>query len=86
MSLFANPMLLMSLFTLGMVFVMPKLMGSMDPEMLKEIQEQQRQQRTQMSSIANGDFSGKIAEMLSGSGSKPKEGPPAISNKASKRN
>ncbi|KAK7204789.1 hypothetical protein BZA70DRAFT_184683 [Myxozyma melibiosi] len=41
LKLFKNPMLIISLFTLVMVFVLPKMMENMDPEQLKELQEQQ---------------------------------------------
>jgi hypothetical protein len=45
MSLFANPMMLMMLVTLGLGFIMPKLMENMDPEELKQMQEQMAQQQ-----------------------------------------
>jgi hypothetical protein len=45
MSFFANPMMLMMLFTLGMGFLMPKMMENLDPEELKQMQEQMAQQQ-----------------------------------------
>ena len=44
-SLFANPMMLMMFFTLGLGVLMPKLMENMDPEELKQMQEQMAQQQ-----------------------------------------
>jgi hypothetical protein len=43
-SLLMNPMMLMMLFTGGIMFVMPKMMANMDPEELKKMQEMQSQQ------------------------------------------
>lgn len=45
MSLFANPMMLMMVVTLGLGMVMPKLMENMDPEELKQMQQQMAQQQ-----------------------------------------
>ena len=39
-TLFRNPMLLMMMFTCGLVVFMPKLMDGMDPEEKKKLQEQ----------------------------------------------
>ncbi|KAK9461369.1 uncharacterized protein V1516DRAFT_675770 [Lipomyces oligophaga] len=39
LKLFKNPMLLVSLVTLVMVFVMPKMLNSLEPEQLKDLQE-----------------------------------------------
>ena len=39
-TLFANPMLLMMLFTGGLVMFMPKLMDGLDPEEKKKLEEQ----------------------------------------------
>ncbi|KAK9242653.1 hypothetical protein V1506DRAFT_546845 [Lipomyces tetrasporus] len=51
LKLFKNPMLLIGLLTLIMVFVLPKMMDSLDPEQLKEIQQQQA--KSVPSAIAN---------------------------------
>ena len=40
-SMFANPMMIMMVVTVGIMFVMPKMMANMDPEALKEMQEMQ---------------------------------------------
>ena len=37
-----NPMVIMSLVSVGIMFVMPKMMANMDPEQLKEMQEMQK--------------------------------------------
>ena len=42
-SLVANPMMLMMLFMLGIGMIMPKLMENMDPEELKQMQDQMAQ-------------------------------------------
>ncbi|KAL1918445.1 uncharacterized protein VTP21DRAFT_3105 [Calcarisporiella thermophila] len=44
-SLFSNPLMLMMGFSLIMLFVMPKMLANIDPEMLKELQESQQQSR-----------------------------------------
>lgn len=44
-SLFANPMMLMMVVTLGLGMLMPKMMENMDPEELKQMQEQMAQQQ-----------------------------------------
>ncbi|RXK41400.1 hypothetical protein M231_01305 [Tremella mesenterica] len=60
-----SPMILMMLFSAGMMFVMPKLMSSMDldPEMAKEM----AQTRKKMQSMQNMDLVGSLSGMLSGS-------------------
>ncbi|KAJ3121082.1 Prefoldin subunit 6 [Nowakowskiella sp. JEL0407] len=42
MSLFSNPMILLSVFSLGAVFLLPKLTANMDPEMLEEMKQTQK--------------------------------------------
>ncbi|KAJ3081585.1 hypothetical protein HK102_002246 [Quaeritorhiza haematococci] len=44
LSLFSNPMMLMTGFSLLMFFVMPKMMANIDPEAMKEMQQQQANQ------------------------------------------
>jgi hypothetical protein len=45
MGLLMNPMMLMSLFSLAMVYIMPKMMENLDPEALQEFKQQQQQQK-----------------------------------------
>ncbi|TPX50674.1 hypothetical protein SeMB42_g00909 [Synchytrium endobioticum] len=70
---FANPMMLMSGATLLMIFVLPKIMGSLDPDMMKEIQGQPQPQMPQLP-----DISSSLANMITGAGrgggSSPKKG------------
>ena len=44
-----NPMMLMMLFSVGMMYLMPKMMENMDPEELKKMQEDQERMKKQMS-------------------------------------
>lgn len=41
MAMLSSPMVLMALFTVAMLFVMPKMMDGMDPEQLKQFQKAQ---------------------------------------------
>ncbi|KAK9365590.1 hypothetical protein V1509DRAFT_632793 [Lipomyces kononenkoae] len=68
LKLFKNPMLMISLLTLGMVFVLPKIMDSLDPEQLKEIQ--QEQAKTVPSALAN-PMNFDVASYLAGKSSGP---------------
>ena len=43
-----NPMVLMMLFSVGMMYIMPKMMENMDPEELKKMQEDQEKMKRQM--------------------------------------
>jgi len=60
-SLFANPMMLMMVVTLGLGMLMPKLMENMDPEELKQMQEQMAQQQK-----ATADPTKALAGLLGG--------------------
>ena len=40
MSIFQQPMMLMMLFTMGIMFCLPKMMDQMDPEEMKKMQEE----------------------------------------------
>ncbi|KAK9358268.1 hypothetical protein V1504DRAFT_300692 [Lipomyces starkeyi] len=68
LKLFKNPMLIVSLLTLGMVFVLPRIMDSLDPEQLKEIQQQQA--KSVPSAIAN-PMNFDVASYLAGKSSGP---------------
>ncbi|KAK9235499.1 hypothetical protein V1525DRAFT_427787 [Lipomyces kononenkoae] len=79
LKLFKNPMLMISLLTLGMVFVLPKIMDSMDPEQLKEIQ--QEQAKSVPSALAN-PMNFDVASYLAGKASGPSSGSSASHSKA----
>jgi len=68
MSLVANPMMLMMLFTLGLGMLMPKMMESLPPEELKQMQEKMAQQQK-----ATADPTGAFASFLGGGGKKSQE-------------
>lgn len=51
-----SPMVLMMVFTGGMVLAMPYLMKNMDPESLEEFKEQQAKMAKMQSAITSGDF------------------------------
>lgn len=52
-----NPMILMSLFSMGMFFVMPKMMANMDPEALEEMKNRKPMEMPQL-----GDMFGKFVK------------------------
>lgn len=49
-----------------MVFVMPKLMAMMDPESLKEMQENQAEINKNMANMQNIDFTSGLSKFLAG--------------------
>ncbi|KAJ3225906.1 hypothetical protein HK099_005962 [Clydaea vesicula] len=62
--LLKNPMLLMSLFSLFMMFILPKLTANMDPEDLKELQGKQINTTPSLPDVGGG-----LANWLSGADS-----------------
>ncbi|KAJ3308150.1 Diphthamide biosynthesis protein 2 [Blyttiomyces sp. JEL0837] len=50
-SIFANPMMLMMGGTLLMFFLLPKMAGGLDPELVKDIQEKQKEQKKAVESL-----------------------------------
>ncbi|KAJ3103203.1 ER membrane protein complex subunit 7 [Phlyctochytrium planicorne] len=60
-SILANPMMLMMGGSLVIFFLVPKLMGGLDPETLKEIQQRQREQKK----VELPDISQNLANWLS---------------------
>ncbi len=69
MSLFSSPMMLLSLFSLGMLFLMPKLTAGMDPEELKELQSKQ----INPNNVQLPDVSNMLASYLSGASTETKK-------------
>lgn len=63
-SLLKNPMVLMMIFSGGLMFLMPKLMEGMDPEERAQMKKQMEAQQnpTQMFSQMLGDFTGNPAQ------------------------
>ncbi|KAK9479454.1 hypothetical protein V1514DRAFT_327959 [Lipomyces japonicus] len=67
--LFKNPMLLLSLFSLLMVFVLPKIKDSIDPEELAKIQQEQlkkAQSRSQATQSVPNPLNFDVASYLAG--------------------
>ena len=54
MSIFRQPMMLMMMFTMGMVFLLPKMMAGIDPEELKKMQAEQGDPSEMMASLMGG--------------------------------
>ncbi|KAK9471810.1 uncharacterized protein V1510DRAFT_403856 [Dipodascopsis tothii] len=80
LKLFKNPMLLVSVVSLVMVFVLPKLMENMDPEALKELQADTATPNA-ITSAMNFDvasfMAGKAADSSAGTGSASGRAQPA---------
>jgi hypothetical protein len=81
LSMLKSPMMLMSLGSLVVVFVMPKLMANMDPETLKQVQEQQMQSNTAMNKVQNFDMASYLAEKSSSSSTSSSSSKPAGAQK-----
>jgi len=64
--LWGNPMMLLMIGGGAMVFVMPKLMAMMDPESLKEMQENQAEINKNMANMQNIDFTSGLSKFLAG--------------------
>ncbi len=64
LSMLKNPMVLMMLFSVGMMVVMPKMMEGLDPEEKAKMREQMQNQKdpTQMLSQMWGEITGSAAE------------------------
>lgn len=58
--MFKNPMVLMMVFGVGMMFVMPQMMNNLDPDQKEQMKKQMEMQSdpTQMLSQMWGDMSG----------------------------
>jgi len=62
-----NPMMLLMVVGVGMMFLLPKLLAMIDPEALAEVQANQRRSQENMSKIQNMDFNDSVSKFLSGS-------------------
>ncbi|KAF9044891.1 hypothetical protein BDZ89DRAFT_1058983 [Hymenopellis radicata] len=67
------PMVLMMIFTGGMVLAMPYLMKNMDPESLEEFKGQQAKMAKMQNAITSGDFKSGFSAMMAGDEPKDKE-------------
>ncbi|KAK0732608.1 hypothetical protein B0T21DRAFT_369297, partial [Apiosordaria backusii] len=82
LSIFKNPIILLSLVSMGLFFGMPKLIENMDPEMRAEWEEQQKSNpMNALMGAASGQQSGgggmgnfDMAAFLAGSGNKEEKG------------
>ena len=68
-SLLQNPMLLMSMATLAMVFLVPKMKDAMDPELIKEMEEKQKNNELPIS-MEVPDIAQQLSDYFSGSSTK----------------
>jgi len=62
----ANPMFIMMAFTLGLGYLLPKMMANIDPETMKEIKEQQQQSVLNTNNnplLTEGGLSASLASM-----------------------
>uniref|UniRef100_A0A060TAE1 ARAD1D23276p n=1 Tax=Blastobotrys adeninivorans TaxID=409370 RepID=A0A060TAE1_BLAAD len=76
-SMLSNPMMLMSLAALAMVFIIPKLSENIDPEVLKEAQmQQQQQQQVQQTQQASGPRTQVVSSGTTNSGASSKKSNP----------
>jgi hypothetical protein len=62
LAMIKSPMMLLSLGSLVMVFVFPKLTESMDPELLKEVQNRQEARAETLDKVANLDMASYMAQ------------------------
>lgn len=64
-----NPMVLMMGLPLLMIFLMPKMMASIDPETMKEFRQTQAETQRLQQSASGEELTSRLASMLSGSSS-----------------
>ncbi|KAJ7293288.1 hypothetical protein C8J57DRAFT_1268643 [Mycena rebaudengoi] len=81
MGMMQNPMMLMMLFGGIMVFAMPYLMKNIDPEAMKDIQEQQAKMTSIQSAMASGDLKAGFSALLAGDEAAPAAKAPSSKNK-----
>jgi len=63
-AMFKNPMMMMMLLAGSMVFLMPKMLENMDPDLVKDMRGRQDKMFNLQNSLQNGDFSALTAELL----------------------
>ncbi|EST06926.1 protein of unknown function DUF2012 [Kalmanozyma brasiliensis GHG001] len=56
-----GPMMLLPLAAMGMIFILPKLTASLDPEAQKELAESQKRMQKRMAAVQSGDMSGLLS-------------------------
>ncbi|KAJ7456697.1 hypothetical protein FB451DRAFT_1276876 [Mycena latifolia] len=84
-----NPMMLMLLFGGVMVLAMPYLMKNMDPETMKEFQEQQAKMSSMQSAMASGDLKAGFSALMAEEPPAPKAlpaSPAASKNRNNNKN
>lgn len=64
----SNPLYLILGFSMLFILVMPKVLSSMDPELLKEVQANQQDMHKRMAAAQTTDFSSGISSFLAGGG------------------
>ncbi|KAJ7919142.1 hypothetical protein B0H13DRAFT_1990578 [Mycena leptocephala] len=72
LGMFQNPMMLMLLFGGVMVVAMPYLMKNMDPETIKEFQEQQAKMSQMQNAVTSGDLKGGFSALMADDPTPPK--------------
>ncbi|KAJ1978256.1 hypothetical protein H4R34_003272 [Dimargaris verticillata] len=66
--MFTSPYILMTLFTVAIMFIMPKLQANMDPESLKDWEDEKSKMQKQMDTFQAPDFSASLANWMSAGG------------------
>jgi len=82
--LMGNPMMLLMVGGGALVFMLPKIMSTLDPDALKEMQANQADMQRNMASMQNMDFTSGLSKFLSGA-EEPDTNPVAPSSSSSGR-
>ncbi|KAJ1974203.1 hypothetical protein H4R35_003724 [Dimargaris xerosporica] len=80
-----SPYILMTLFTVALLFIMPKLQENMDPESLKDWEDEKMKMQKQMDSFQAPDFSASLANWMSANGPQGASGSSSPSTSKKKR-
>jgi len=64
LEMFKNPMMMMMLLAGAMIFLLPKMLENMDPDLVKDMRERQDKMFNLQNSLQNGDFGALKAELL----------------------